>query len=118
MVRLSIVPLHRKHRILFVTTGDSDDDEETKQQKRDRYFWQYNVQAKGPKGQRLVMKAKLEDPHVLGEVQDPVFSPDCSLRGIKHSGKARKGDGNDLTPNPRKLFNIGKELDNLAKVYY
>ncbi|XP_049820547.1 uncharacterized protein LOC109598694 isoform X2 [Aethina tumida] len=96
--------------------GDSDDDEETKQQKRDRYFWQYNVQAKGPKGQRLVMKAKLEDPHVLGEVQDPVFSPDCSLRGIKHSGKARKGDGNDLTPNPRKLFNIGKELDNLAKI--
>ncbi|CAH0553237.1 unnamed protein product [Brassicogethes aeneus] len=97
--------------------GDSDDDDEaTKQNKRDRYFWQYNVQAKGPKGQRLVTKAKLEDPHVLNEVQDPVFSPDCSLRGIKHSGKARKGDGNDLTPNPRKLFNIGKELDNLAKV--
>lgn len=32
------------------------------------------------------------------------------------SGKARKGDGNDLTPNPRKLYVIGKELDNLGKV--
>jgi hypothetical protein len=35
---------------------------------------------------------------------------------IKHSGKARKGDGNDLTPNPRKLNAIGKELDKLGRV--
>lgn len=84
--------------------------------KKERYFWQYNVQAKGPKGQRLVLKTKLEDPHVLNEVTDPVFSPSCSVRGIKHSGKARKGDGNDLTPNPKKLHSIGKELDKLGKV--
>ncbi len=32
------------------------------------------------------------------------------------SGKARKGDGNDLTPNPRKLNAIGKELDRINKV--
>lgn len=31
------------------------------------------------------------------------------------SGKARKGDGNDLTPNPRKLNAIGKELDKLSR---
>ncbi|KAL5273112.1 CREBRF family protein [Megaselia abdita] len=86
----------------------------TKQQK-ERFFWQYNVQAKGPKGQRLVIKSNVEDPHRLDEVTDPVFSPNCSVRGIKHSGKARKGDGNDLTPNPRKLFNIGKELDKLSR---
>ena len=84
--------------------------------KKERYFWQYNVQAKGPKGQRLVLKTKQEDPHVLNEVTDPVFSPSCSVRGIKHSGKARKGDGNDLTPNPRKLASIGKELDKLSRV--
>ncbi|XP_061389218.1 protein CREBRF homolog [Musca vetustissima] len=85
---------------------------------KERYFWQYNVQAKGPKGKRLVFQSKLEDPHVLNEVTDPVFSPNCSVRGIKvykHSGKARKGDGNDLTPNPRKLNNIGKELDRLSR---
>lgn len=97
--------------------ADSDDDGDTqKSSKKERYFWQYNVQAKGPKGQRLVMKCKMEDPHVLNEITDPVFSPDCSVRGIKHSGKARKGDGNDLTPNPKKLYSIGRELDKLVKV--
>lgn len=53
--------------------------------KSERYFWQYNVQAKGPKGQRLVIKTEMEDPHVLNEVTDPVFSPNCSVRGIKVS---------------------------------
>lgn len=51
--------------------------------KKERYFWQYNVQAKGPKGQRLVIKTHAEDPHNLNEVTDPVFSPSCSVRGIK-----------------------------------
>lgn len=84
--------------------------------KKERYFWQYNVQAKGPKGQRLVLKTQLEDPHFLNQVQDPVFSPQCSMQGIKHSGKARKGDGNDLTPNPRKLNAIGRELEKLSRI--
>lgn len=84
--------------------------------KKERFFWQYNVQAKGPKGQRLVLKTRSEDPHFLNQVTDPVFSPECSVQGIKHSGKARKGDGNDLTPNPRKLHAIGKELDKLGKI--
>ncbi|KAF4517169.1 hypothetical protein B566_EDAN005599 [Ephemera danica] len=105
--------------------GDSSDEEgrngsgersRGSRTKKERYFWQYNVQAKGPKGQRLVLKTKQEDPHVLNEVTDPVFSPSCAVRGIKHSGKARKGDGNDLTPNPRKLHSIGKELDKLGRV--
>lgn len=103
---------------------DSDTEDTTKasgsgmssSSKAKRYFWQYNVQAKGPKGQRLVIKTQMEDPHVLNEVTDPVFSPNCSVRGIKHSGKARKGDGNDLTPNPKKLHTIGKELDKLGRV--
>lgn len=53
--------------------------------KKNRFFWQYNVQAKGPKGQRLVIKTQVEDPHFLNEVTDPVFSPNCSVRGIKVS---------------------------------
>jgi len=32
------------------------------------------------------------------------------------SGKARRGDGNDLTANPKKLAAIGKELEMLSKV--
>ncbi|XP_012259728.2 CREB3 regulatory factor [Athalia rosae] len=99
--------------VKVAVTGDGVRDRHSK---KERYFWQYNVQAKGPKGQRLVARARLEDPHVLNEATDPVFSPHCALRGIKHSGKARKGDGNDLTPNPRKLFSIGRELDKLARV--
>uniref|UniRef100_A0AAG5CVD7 BZIP domain-containing protein n=1 Tax=Anopheles atroparvus TaxID=41427 RepID=A0AAG5CVD7_ANOAO len=110
------------------SSGEDSDSEDTGKvstsagsSKAKRYFWQYNVQAKGPKGQRLVIKTQAEDPHVLNAVTDPVFSPHCSVRGIKnlrlqHSGKARKGDGNDLTPNPRKLHNIGKELDKLGRV--
>ncbi|KAJ4439236.1 hypothetical protein ANN_07356 [Periplaneta americana] len=99
-----------------VSDGETSQSKVTSLTKKERYFWQYNVQAKGPKGQRLVLKTRIEDPHVLNEVTDPVFSPECSVRGIKHSGKARKGDGNDLTPNPRKLCNIGKELDKLGRI--
>lgn len=125
-------------RTIFADS-DNEDTPKTGGSKKERYFWQYNVQAKGPKGQRLVIKTQAEDPHVLNEVTDPVFSPNCSVRGIKvvkvfcnfhfanglwtynfvlslqHSGKARKGDGNDLTPNPKKLHNIGKELDKLGR---
>ncbi|GAB0093069.1 Protein CREBRF homolog [Sergentomyia squamirostris] len=102
----------------YSTDDDSDDESRSNHtgSKKERFFWQYNVQAKGPKGQRLVIKTQIEDPHVLNEATDPVFSPNCSVRGIKHSGKARKGDGNDLTPNPRKLNNIGKELDKLGRI--
>lgn len=84
--------------------------------KKERFFWQYNVQAKGPKGQKISLAPETVDPHVLNKVQDPVFSPYCSVDGIKHSGKARRGDGNDLTPNPRKLHNIGRELDKLNRL--
>ena len=84
--------------------------------RKEKFFWQYNVQAKGPKGQRLITRGRLENPYILNEVRDPVFNPNCILQGIKHSGKARKGDGNDLTPNPRKLQNIGKELDKLSRI--
>jgi len=32
----------------------------------------------------------------------------------RHSGKARRGDGNDVSPNPAKLYATGKELAKLA----
>merc|ERR1719382_423053 len=83
--------------------------------KKERYFWQYNVQAKGPKGQKLSLDTTIHDPHKLNEIIDPVFSDNVSVHGIKHSGKARRGDGNDLTANPKKLAAIGKELDKLSK---
>lgn len=81
-----------------------------------RYFWQYNVQSKGPKGTRICSTDGSEDPFVLSEASDPVFSNDCQVEGVKHSGKARRGDGNDLTPNPKKLLMIGLELKKLSRI--
>ena len=52
--------------------------------KKERHFWQYNVQAKGPKGQKIVIDTKMDDPHQLNEIVDPVFSGDVQLQGIKH----------------------------------
>lgn len=88
----------------------------TRRNGQKRYFWQYNVQSKGPKGTRICSTDDSEDPFVLPEASDPVFSNDCQVEGVKHSGKARRGDGNDLTPNPRKLLMIGLELKKLGKI--
>ncbi|XP_059082936.1 uncharacterized protein LOC131880347 isoform X2 [Tigriopus californicus] len=105
------------------TSDEEDSDDEDGGQgssagskKKERHFWQYNVQAKGPKGQKIVVETKIEDPHHLNEIVDPVFSGNVQMQGIKHSGKARRGDGNDLTANPKKLAAIGRELDQLSRV--
>lgn len=114
------LPLSRTHTT--ADSGGSDDESRGEAQagsssgKKERFFWQYNVQAKGPKGHKISLAPETVDPHVLNKVQDPVFSPYCSVDGIKHSGKARRGDGNDLTPNPRKLHSIGRELDKLNRL--
>merc|ERR1711981_80085 len=68
------------------------------------------------KAKKINFETRIEDPHALNDIVDPVFSGEVQLQGIKHSGKARRGDGNDLTANPKKLAAIGKELDQLSKV--
>lgn len=88
--------------------------------KEKQYFWQYNVQSKGPKGTRVKFELE-EDPHVLNDFEDPVFGSTNSenLSGIgvsiKHGGKARKGDGNDIVPSPKKLCQIGMQLRKINK---
>ena len=52
--------------------------------KKERHFWQYNVQAKGPKGQKINFETRIDDPHVLNDIVDPVFSGEVQLQGIKH----------------------------------
>lgn len=69
--------------LVHLDSGNEDASTAKGGSKKERFFWQYNVQAKGPKGQRLVIKTQAEDPHFLNEVTDPVFSPSCSVRGIK-----------------------------------
>ncbi|XP_053391886.1 protein CREBRF homolog [Mercenaria mercenaria] len=88
--------------------------------KEKQYFWQYNVQSKGPKGTRVKFELE-EDPHVLNDFEDPVFGSTSTgnLSGIgvsiKHGGKARKGDGNDIVPSPKKLCQIGLQLRKINK---
>ncbi|KAL3863411.1 hypothetical protein ACJMK2_005168 [Sinanodonta woodiana] len=84
-----------------------------------QYFWQYNLQSKGPKGQRVQFSLS-SDPHILHDFEDPVFDSSINnLSGIgvsiKHGGKARKGDGNDIIPNPKKLFQIGLQLRKISR---
>ena len=88
-----------------------------RRRKEPRYFWQYNAQSKGPKGTKLYIPSHDEDPHVLHAFEDPVFDPDQTSSGnIRHSGKARRGDGNDILPSPVKLYQIGEELKKLNRV--
>jgi len=47
-------------------------------------FYKICGQAKGPKGQKIMIQTKIEDPHVLNEIVDPVFSGDVQMQGIKH----------------------------------
>ncbi|XP_014670383.1 PREDICTED: CREB3 regulatory factor-like isoform X2 [Priapulus caudatus] len=114
----------------FLSDNSSQDSsflQPTTPKKKQRFFWQYNLQAKGAKGEKLRVISQPEDPHHLDAATDPVFSPSIHIkyvnkdyskgeRGIKHSGKARRGDGNDLTPNPKKLYAIGRELSKLGKL--
>lgn len=102
---------------LLSTSWPSSKEEKSCQHRKHRYFWQYNLQSRGAKTQNILPRKELHDPYVLDDAFDPVFSEECSLP-VKHSGKARRGDGNDLTPDPRKLFNIGVELKKLNKLIY
>jgi len=76
---------------LFYVIADESDIEGTSPltgkspgSKKERHFWQYNVQSKGPKGQKISIQTKINDPHVLNEIVDPVFSGSVQLQGIKH----------------------------------
>ncbi|CAL1274824.1 unnamed protein product [Larinioides sclopetarius] len=102
---------------LLSTSWPSGKEEKSCQHRKHRYFWQYNLQSRGSKTQSILPRRESLNPYTLDDAYDPVFSEECTLP-VKHSGKARRGDGNDLTPDPRKLFNIGVELKKLNKLIY
>ncbi|OWF46302.1 uncharacterized protein LOC110455912 isoform X2 [Mizuhopecten yessoensis] len=88
--------------------------------KKDQYFWQYNIQSKGPKGTRMNFDLEPRNPHVLLDFEDPVFDVEKGRKlglgkSIRHGGKARKGDGNNVEPNPKKLGTIGLQLKKINK---
>lgn len=75
-------------------------------------FWKYNVQSKGPKTKRMLY-LKERDPHLHREFSDPVFQIKLSQTNGQTCNKLRKGDGNDVTPNPMKLYQLGKQIRDL-----
>lgn len=76
-------------------------------------FWQYNVQAKGPKTKRILY-LKERDPHLFREFSDPVYQIKLTQTKGHTLTKLRKGDGNDVTPNPLKLYQLGKQIRDLS----
>ena len=54
--------------------------------RKKRYFWQYNMQSKGPKGKRLCKQVDSQDPHILNDFEDPVFDPELNQMKYKHNG--------------------------------
>ena len=76
-------------------------------------FWQYNVQAKGPKTKRILY-LKERDPHLFREFSDPVYQIKLTQTKGQTLTKLRKGDGNDVTPNPVKLYQLGKQIRDLS----
>ncbi|CAF1081503.1 unnamed protein product [Adineta ricciae] len=76
-------------------------------------FWQYNVQSKGPKTKR-VLYLKERDPHLHREFSDPVYQIKLTQTQGQTFTKLRKGDGNDVTPNPLKLYDLGKQIRDLS----
>ncbi len=77
-------------------------------------FWKYNVQSKGPKTKRMLY-LKERDPHLYREFSDPVYQIKLTQTNGQTLSKLRKGDGNDVTPNPMKLYQLGKQIRDLLK---
>lgn len=58
-----------------------------------------------------VLTLRNKDPHLHRDFFDPVFQlQSLNARGGTAVNKLRKGDGNDVTPNPVKLYNLGNQI--------
>lgn len=82
-----------------------------------QYFWLYNVQSKGPKCQPTIGRlfSTASDPHVLPHFSDPVA--DVRPRtSVKCSGRQKDQAAAEADANPRRLLQIGSELQRLTAI--
>lgn len=77
-----------------------------------RYFWEYSEQLTPSKQERM-LKPSEWDRHTL---PSNLYQKNGPLHGKYMLKKSRRTDVEDLTPNPRKLLQIGTELRKLNKV--
>jgi len=59
---------------------------------------------------------KERDPHLFREFSDPVYQIKLTQTKGQTLTKLRKGDGNDVTPNPVKLYQLGKQIRDLSSL--
>ena len=78
-------------------------------------FWQYRREAKGPQGRKFEIDVPtVANPHEPIKFRDPAFTEGKKLT-LTHFGKPRVGEGNDMTPNPEKLLQLGNEIEELTQ---
>jgi len=75
-----ILLLYVAPSLLYISVVDYSDelsdfltDVSSGSRKEKTYFWQYNLQSKGPKGKRLCRVVQDENPYILHDFEDPVF---------------------------------------------
>lgn len=84
----------------------------SRKRSRRRYFWEYSEQLTPSKQERM-LKPSEWDRHTL---PSNLYQKNGPLHGKYMLKKSRRTDVEDLTPNPRKLLQIGTELRKLNKV--
>ncbi|XP_049598720.1 CREB3 regulatory factor [Syngnathus scovelli] len=77
-----------------------------------RYFWEYSEQLTPSKQERMLKPCEW-DRHTL---PSNLYQKNGPLHGKHMLKRSRRTDVEDLTPNPRKLLQIGTELRKLNKV--
>uniref|UniRef100_A0AAY4AXE5 BZIP domain-containing protein n=1 Tax=Denticeps clupeoides TaxID=299321 RepID=A0AAY4AXE5_9TELE len=84
----------------------------SRQRGKRRYFWEYSEQLAPSKQERMLKPSEWD--------RDTLPSNMYQKNGLHHGKytlkKSRRTDVEDLTPNPRKLLQIGNELRKLNKV--
>ena len=79
-------------------------------------FWKYRQIPKGPQGLTFEPQvAAPPDPTQPLEFRDPAFVETPTTAKLTHFGKARTGEGNDITPNPEKLAKLGHTIKDIRK---
>lgn len=82
-----------------------------------QYFWLYNIQSKGPKCQPTIGRffSSTSDPHVLSDFSDPAGDARL-LTSVNYSGRLRDRGATEVDANPRRLLQIGNELQRMAAI--
>ena len=96
------------------TTIDSVEEKQQKTVHSGRW-WQYGYHVKGPKSKGFKIDIpSAENPYHNLHFQDPA-SERSKYPEVMQSGRLRLGEGNDITPNPPLLRQLGESMKRLTQ---